>query len=151
MQFSIDDHFGVSPRISIEQSFWAAVGDPIWKNVATDMKEALDRRDGNQMDPAFNAAARALESTIKIISDRKGWTHGREKGTHGYIDNLASATNGRFIDWQESEALKGLFTESQNPVGHGAGIRDFPECPPQLKKLAVERFMSWITDLIQRI
>src|SRR5262245_7759262 len=62
----------------IERPFWAAVADPLWKNVDIDMKEALDRRDANDRDPAFYAA-RALESTIKVISDRKGWTRGGEK------------------------------------------------------------------------
>ncbi len=71
-----------------EEPFWKLVADPIWKNVDTDMKEAIDRRDGGERDPAWYAA-RALESTIKIISGEKGWSHGREKGAHNYIDNLA--------------------------------------------------------------
>lgn len=80
----------------IEKPFWSVVSDPIWKNVDIDMKEALDRRDGNDRDPVFYAA-RALESAIKIISDGKGWTHGGEKGAHSYIDNLAASKNGAFI------------------------------------------------------
>ena len=61
-------------------------------NVDHDMKEALDLRGSDGRDPAFYAA-RALESTIKIISDQKNWTHGKENGAHNYIDNLATKTN----------------------------------------------------------
>jgi hypothetical protein len=72
------------------------VSDSPWENVDVDMKEAIDRRDNGDRDPAFYAA-RALESTIKIISDTKGWIHGGEKGAHNYIDNLASKRAGRLL------------------------------------------------------
>jgi len=134
----------------IERPFWAAVGDPIWKNVDTDMKEALDRRDGGQKDPVFYAA-RALESTIKIISEQKGWTHGREKGAHNYIDNLGSATNGTFIKKWECETLKAFFTDIRNPVGHGAGSSKIPELTLPQTNWVIENSMSWIKSLIQRI
>jgi hypothetical protein len=45
---------------------------------------AFDLRDSQGRDPAFYAA-RALESTIKIISDDKQLTTGREKGAANYI------------------------------------------------------------------
>lgn len=61
----------------IEAPFWHFVADAKWKNVDTDMKEAVDRRDDGSRDPALYAV-RALESTIKIISEDKGWTHGKE-------------------------------------------------------------------------
>ena len=110
----------------IERAFWSVVADPLWKNVDIDMKEALDRRDANDRDPAFYAA-RALESAIKIVSDQKGWTHGGEKGAHSYIDNLGSKKNGAFIkDW-EREALKSFFTAVRNPFGHGPGSVEMPE------------------------
>jgi len=57
-------------------------------NVETDIKEAIDRRDTNGRDAPFYAM-RALESALKIISDEKGWTTGREKGASNYIDNHA--------------------------------------------------------------
>ena len=95
----------------IERPFWKAVANPLWENVDIDIKEALNRRDVNDRDPAFYAA-RALESTIKIISDQKGWTHGGEKGAHNYIDNLGSKKNGEFINDWESKALKPTFKES---------------------------------------
>ena len=99
----------------IEQPFWDVVSDPIWKNVDTDMKEALDRRDTDQRDPAFYAA-RALESTIKIISDEKGWTHGGETGAHNYLDNLGSVKNGNFIERWEKQVLKDFFTNVRKPI-----------------------------------
>jgi hypothetical protein len=80
----------------IERVFWDITKDPLWENVDIDMKEAVDLRDSNGRDPAFYAA-RALESTIKIISDQKGWTHGGEKGAQNYIENLGSKKNGAFI------------------------------------------------------
>ena len=49
-----------------------------------------------------------MESAIKIISDEKGWTTGNEKGAANYIDHLASANHGRFIEAWESDALKAL-------------------------------------------
>lgn len=52
-----------------------------------DIKEAIDLRDTHGRDPAFYAA-RALESTIKIISDEKGLSTAKERGAHNYIDNL---------------------------------------------------------------
>ena len=134
----------------IERPFWAVVADPLWKNVDADMKEALDRRDANDKDPAFYAA-RALESAIKIISDQKGWTHGGEKGAHSYIDNLGSARNGPFIkDW-EREALKRFFTEIRNQFGHGAGSGEMPELKPEQTNWAIETCMSWIKSLVQRM
>lgn len=92
----------------IESPFWNLVAAPLWKNIDTDMKEAIDRRDNGDRDPAFYAA-RALESTIKIVSDEKGWTHGKERGAHNYIDNLR--TNSFLVDW-ELDALKSFFQRS---------------------------------------
>jgi hypothetical protein len=133
----------------IEKPFWQVVADPIWKNVDTDMKEALDRRDSGDRDPAFYAA-RALESTIKIISDKKGWTHGGEKGAHNYVDNLGSKSNGPFIvDW-ERDALKSFFTDIRNPLGHGPGAAQMPQLTPQQTNFAIETCMSWIRSLVQR-
>ena len=134
----------------IERAFWAVVADPLWKNVDIDMKEALDRRDANDRDPAFYAA-RALESAIKIISDQKGWTHGGEKSAHSYIDNLGSKKNGAFIkDW-EREALKSFFTAVRNPFGHGPGSAEMPELMVEQTSWAIETCMSWIKGLVQRI
>lgn len=134
----------------IESAFWEIVADPIWKNVDTDMKEAIDRRDANDRDPAFYAA-RALESAIKIVSDQKGWTHGGEKGAHSYIDNLVSKKNGAFINNWEQEALKNFFTEIRNPFGHGPGSAEMPQLSPEQTNWAIETCMSWIKSLVQRM
>jgi len=132
-----------------EQPFWQLVANPIWVNVDTDMKEAVDLRDGGGRDPAFYAA-RALESTIKIISDQKGWTHGGERGAHNYIDNLQKKTS-RFIERWEAESLKQFFTEVRNPFGHGPGNEDMPSLTPQQTDLAIELCISWIKSLIKRL
>lgn len=134
----------------VERAFWAVVADPLWTNVDTDMKEALDRRDASDRDPAFYAA-RALESAIKIISDQKGWTHGGEKGAHNYIDNLGAAKNGPFIKPWERDALKAFFTEIRNPFGHGAGSAEMPELSVPQTNWAIETCMSWIKSLVQRM
>jgi hypothetical protein len=134
----------------IERAFWAIVTDPLWKNVDIDMKEALDRRDANDRDPAFYAA-RALESTIKIISDQKGWTHGGEKGAYNYIDNLGSKKNGVFITAWEQVALKSFFTTIRNPLGHGPGSAEMPQLTSEQTNWAIETCMSWIKSLIQRM
>jgi hypothetical protein len=134
----------------IERAFWEVVADPVWKNVDIDMKEALDRRDRNDRDPAFYAA-RALESTIKIISDQKGWTHGGEKGAHSYIDNLGSKKNGSFIQDWEREALKSFFTAVRNPFGHGPGSAEMPQLTLEQTNWAIETCMSWIKGLVQRM
>src|SRR5690606_14914375 len=80
----------------IAKPFWDLVASPEWVNVDLDMKEALDRRDANDKDPAI-FAAKALESAIKIVSELKGWTRGTENGASNYIDNLVSKTNGSFL------------------------------------------------------
>jgi hypothetical protein len=54
----------------IEGPFWAIVADPLWKNVDIDMKEALDRRDANDKDPAFYAARCALSTICWPLSGR---------------------------------------------------------------------------------
>lgn len=134
----------------IERPFWFIVNDDLWKNVDIDMKEAIDRRDNNDRDPAFYAA-RALESTIKIISDKRGWTHGREKGAHNYIDNLVSKKNGSFINGWEGNALKEFFTKVRNPFGHGPGSAEMPELSIQQTNWAIETCMAWIKSLIKRM
>jgi hypothetical protein len=133
----------------VETPFWALVSDPKWENVDTDMKEALDLRDSEGRDPAFYAA-RALESTIKIVSDEKKWTTGKENGAHRFIENLASKRAGHFIDNWESEALKRFFTDIRNPFGHGPGSEKMPSLSPQQTDWAIETCMVWIKSIILR-
>jgi hypothetical protein len=112
------------------------------------MKEAIDRRDTGGRDPALYAA-RALESTIKIICGAKGWTHGGEKGAHNYIDNLASKRAGYLVGW-EAEFLKAYFTKIRNPLGHGPGDQPMPVLSAEQTTFAIEAAMVWIKSLIAR-
>jgi hypothetical protein len=145
IQFLTDDLV----QKEVETPFWRLVADPMWSNVDSDMKVALDLRDADGRDPAFYAA-RALESTIKIISDQKGWTHGGEKGAHNYIENLASKKNG-FINSWEGTSLKDFFTHVRNPFGHGAGSSQTPSLSRSQTEWAIEFSMSWIKNLIRRL
>lgn len=136
-------------QIEVETPFWSLLANPQWHNVDIDMKEALDLRDSDGRDPAFYAA-RALESTIKIISDTKGWTHGKEKGAHNFIDNLGSKANAFISPW-ESASIKDFFTHVRNPFGHGAGSAEMPSLSRPQTEWAIEFSMSWIKNLIRRL
>lgn len=133
----------------IESEFWHLTSGSQWENVDIDMKEALDLRDSGGRDPAFYAA-RALESTIKIISDLKGLTHGGERGAHSYIDNLTGKRSGPFLSPWESKALKAYFTDVRNPFGHGPGSAEMPSLSSQQTDWAIENAMSWTKTLIKR-
>jgi hypothetical protein len=109
----------------IAKPFWDVVADAKWATVDQEMKEAFDRLDHGQPD-AFTHATKALESTVKIISDEKGWTTGNEKGAANFIDDLVSARNGRFINPWEAEALKAIFRDLRNPHSHGGGSNPPP-------------------------
>jgi hypothetical protein len=132
----------------IGQPFWALVSDASLANVDLDMKEAINRRDTGGRDPAFYAA-RSLESTIKILSDNKGLTHGGEKGAHNYIDNLASKNAG-FIELWEAEQFKAYFSKVRNPLGHGPGNEPMPTLTKQQTDWAIDFAMASIKSLIRR-
>lgn len=134
----------------IEQPFWNLVSAPEWENVDHDMKEAIDLRDNDGRDPAWYAA-KALESTIKIISSKKGWTLGHEKGASSYIDNLRAKKNGEFICSWEDESLKSFFKSVRNPFGHGAGSEKKPKLSTTQTDWAIEFCMIWIKNLIRRM
>lgn len=132
---------------AIEKPFWDLVSDTKWKNVDLDMKEAFDRRDNGERDPGFYAV-RALESTIKIVSDENGWTRGKERGAHNYIDNLS--TNGFLTDW-EASALKQLFTAVRNPLGHGPGSGVMPILTNAQTDWAIDTSLSWVKRLVRSV
>lgn len=134
----------------VKSEFWILTRDSLWENVDLDMKEAIDMRDSNSGDPAFYAA-RALESTVKIISNEKGWTHGKENGAHNFIENLSSKKNGAFISEWERDTLKKFFTDVRNPFGHGAGSEDMPKLNKQQTDWAIETCMCWVKSLVKRI
>ncbi len=133
----------------VEKPFWALVSDVKWVNVDLHMKEAIDKRDRGERDAAFTAL-QALESVVKIISDDKGWTTGKEKGAHNYIDNIASKANGNWIaDW-ERDALKAVFSEVRNPFGHGPGNQPMPALKREQTDWAIDSAMTWIKSLVRR-
>ena len=132
----------------IEEPFWGFVSDPLWRSIDEDMKEALDRRDTGRRDAAFYAA-RALEGTIKIVSEQKGWTHGSERGAHGFVDNLAK--DGRYLAAWESKTLKLIFSDVRNLFAHAPGSGEMPELSEAQTDWVVESCMSWIKSLIRRL
>lgn len=146
IQFAMDQQI----EKHIAKPFWDLVADPLWKNVDIDMKEALDRRDSNDKDPAI-FAAKALESAIKIVSDTKNWTRGTENGAAQFVDNLVSKANGSYLTVWEGEMLKDYFRKVRNSVGHGPGSEPMPELTLPQTDWAIEMAMSWVRTLVRRM
>ncbi len=134
----------------IAQPFWVLVKDAKWTNVSTDMAEALDRRDTGGRDPAFYAA-KALESTIKIISNDKSWSTGKERGVSDYLNHLESKAYGGFIEPWERQLMQKFFSDVRNALGHGPGAAPMPTLNVQQTDYAIEFCMSWIKSLIKRL
>lgn len=130
----------------IEDPFWALIEDDAWKNVALDIQEAIDRRDTARRDSALYAA-KALESTIKIISDARGVTKKTERGAADFISNLASV---QFIASWEGELLKAFFSKVRNPHGHGPGAEPMPSLTREQETWVLDASMSWIKSLVRR-
>jgi hypothetical protein len=133
----------------VEQPFWLLVGDPRWKNVSIDMAEAIDRRDTGGRDPSFYAA-KALESTIKIICDLKAWTTGKEKGVSDFLNHLESKANGPFLESWERQSIQRFYSDVRNDLGHGPGSKDMPTFTAQQIDQTIEFCMSWVKSLINR-
>ncbi|HEY6085977.1 MAG TPA: hypothetical protein VIU63_11325 [Nitrospira sp.] len=144
----LSDNDLTSERIA--EPFWLLVSGEEWKNVEVDMKEAIDRHDSRGRDSPLYAL-KALESAIKIVSDKKGWTRGTEKGAASYIDNLVSRENGRFLEVWEADAIKSLFTAVRNPHGHGPGNKEMPAFPLHQQAWVIESAMSWIKSIVHRL
>lgn len=134
----------------IEQPFWLLVKDIRWKNVSIDMAEALDRRDTGGRDPSLYAA-KALESTIKIVCELKKWTTGTEKGVSDFLNHLESKANGAFIDGWERQSMQRFYSDVRNDLGHGPGIKDMPNLTPHQIDQTIEFCMSWVKSLIRRL
>jgi hypothetical protein len=145
LHFSSDDQS--TERIA--KPFWEIVSDPKWAVVDQEMKEAVDRSDRSQRD-AFTYATKALESTIKIISDENGWSTGNEKGAANYIDNLQSERKGRLIAQWEADALKAIFRDLRNPHSHGGGSNPPAPLSDVQQTWAIENCMTWIKSLVRR-
>ncbi|WP_454834610.1 AbiJ-NTD4 domain-containing protein [Pseudomonas lini] len=135
---------------NIAKPFWDLVAAPLWKNVDIDIKEAIDRRDSNDKDPAL-FAAKALESAIKIVSDTKGWTRGTESGASNYIDNLVSKANGNYLAVWEGDMLRDYFRKVRNSLGHGPGSEPMPVLSTPQTDWAIETAMSWVRTLVRRM
>lgn len=133
----------------VHSPFWNIISGQKWHNVDNDMKEALDRRDNGVNDAAFYAV-RALESTIKIISDEKKLTTGKEKGAHNYIDNISSKKANYINSW-EANMLKEIFTQIRNPFGHGPGSEEAPQLTAQQTDWVIDTCMAWIKSLVRRM
>ncbi len=142
----IDDELTTN---EIEKPFWTMVTDPKFRNVDSDIKEALDRRDSGKPDAAFHAL-KALESVLRILSDELGRTRNTEKGASDFVDNLVSSKLGRYIDIWEAEAIKSLFREIRNPLGHGAGNAQPLALGSEQTTWVIENAMSWIKSLLRR-
>lgn len=134
----------------IEKPFWSLVADPQLVNVESDMKEALDRRDSNKPDAAFHAL-KALESVLKILCGNLGRTRGTERGAADFIDNLVSSKQGRYIETWEADALKSLFRDLRNPLGHGPGNSQPLSLGHEQTAWVIESAMSWIKSLLHRM
>lgn len=135
---------------NIAKPFWDLVATPLWENVDIDIKEAIDRRDSNDKDPAL-FAAKALESAIKIVSDTKGWTRGTESGASNYIDNLVSKANGSYLCAWEGEILRDYFRKVRNSLVHGPGSEPMPVLSIPQTDWAIETAMSWVRSLARRM
>lgn len=149
-------HSGIIQRVDdrttnaqIEQPFWLLLSDPKFSNVDTDIKEAIDRRDAGKSDAAFYAM-KALESVVRILSDDLGRTRSSERGAAEFVDNLVAAKPARFIDVWEAEALKSLFRNLRNPLGHGPGAASPLLLESHHSTWAIESAMSWIKSLVRR-
>lgn len=135
---------------TVKTPFWQLVTDPKWKSVEHDMLVAVDLRDTFRPGAAASAA-KALESTIKIISGEKGWNTGNEKGAGNYIDHLKSHKNGRFIEVWEGEMIQKFFSDVRNKLQHGTGSEPVIVLTRQQDDWAIETCMSWIKSLINRL
>lgn len=134
----------------VEQPFWLLVKDAQWKNVSIDMAEACDRRDNGGRDPSFYAA-KALESTIKIICELKKWTTGTEKGVSDFLNHFESKANGTFIEGWERQSMQRFYSDVRNDLGHGPGSKDMPNFTAQQIDQSIEFCMSWVKSLIKRL
>jgi hypothetical protein len=132
----------------VVEPFWRVVEGGEWANVRKDMQDAFRQRDTGGPNAAL-LAARALESTIKIISTEQGWTRGNERGAASYIDNLSAGR--RYIEQWEANMIKRFFAEVRNPEAHGAGSEPQPKLSDVQAAWALEFCMISIKSLIRRL
>jgi hypothetical protein len=155
--YNLSFHNGLIQLVGDEQinnevakPFWGLVASEPWRNVDLQIKEAIDRRDNGDRTAAFHAVM-ALESCIKIISNLKGWTTGRERGAANYVNNLVSQDNGRFIEVWEGDLLTKMFSDVRNPFAHGPGQEPMALLSKEQTAWAIDTAMVWIKSLIRRM
>lgn len=146
IQFSDD----VQINQQIKQPFWTAIADIKWSNVEADMLEAIDRRDNRRPEAALSAA-KALESTIKIIASERNATTEKERGAVNFIEALAADKGGQLIARWEANVLRNFFGEVRNKLGHGPGLGEPTVLSKEQDDWAIETCMSWIKSLINRL
>ncbi|MCA2372483.1 hypothetical protein ATU3B_12700 [Agrobacterium genomosp. 3 str. CIP 111-78] len=146
IQFS-DDPF---VNEHVKQPFWQAIAHSKWENVEMDMLEAIDRRDNRRAEAALSAA-KALESTIKIIAHDRNATTGNERGAVNFIEGLAAERGGKLIATWEANVLKNFFGEVRNKLGHGPGTAQATVLSKEQDDWAIETCMSWIKSLVNRL
>lgn len=133
----------------IAAPFWKLISEPKYKNVETDMLQAIYIYDSNGRDPAFYAA-KALESMLKIICEDKKIITGEEKLTSHYIDKLNSAKNGTIIINHEKEELLSMFRIRNTRGGHGPGSEEMLTLNSQQTLRYIHAAMVWISNLAIR-
>ena len=132
----------------VAQPFWALVSNPKYKNVETDMLEAVHRYDTGGRDPALYAA-KALESMIKIVCGDIALTTGKETGAAAFLSHLAGSKSGPVLIKDEHEELLSMF-RIRNDHGHGPGTAPMPNLSSQQELRYVHSAMVWIHSLSKR-
>jgi hypothetical protein len=68
-----------------------------------------------------------------------------------FIDNLVAEKNGRFIELWEADAIRHIFANVRNALGHGPGGEPMPALSQQQTDWTIEAAMSWTKSLIRRL
>lgn len=134
---------------SIYEPYWEIMKDEKYHAIDKDIRLAFQRFNSNENDAAFYAM-KALESCIKIISDKLNVSTGQERGANNYLDNLY-CKKVNYIDEWEYESLKLLFKKIRNPLGHGPGNEEVITLSYYQTKCIIDLTLVWIKSLITRL
>lgn len=134
----------------VGQLFWDLVADPMWKNVAKQIQQAIKLRDNNPQDlqeQVAISASKSIENVLKIIAEKNGYAKKKESGV-GYARYLSSADckNYKLADW-EYKILECYFQQVRNPLAHSSDrtINNYQA------NWIIHNAMAWINSLIYRI
>ena len=133
----------------VASPFWALLSNSKYKNVETDILQAIDLYDTGGRDPAFYAA-KALESMIKIICNEKNLITGKEKGAADFISHLNSKNNGQIIINHERDELLAMFRIRNTHGGHGLGNAEMPVLTDAQSLKYIHSVMIWVYSLSKR-